>query len=114
MSNQKHDVEALVKFEFARLAREVLGLRCVARLVDGISGDAQGAWFDVQSDVGRARVLERDRGLQEVLIRVAYRMRDRGAIDAAWTLAASSGNSMNDWCETVAARMAESQSGRSS
>jgi hypothetical protein len=51
MNNQKHDVEALVRFEFARLAREVLGLRCVARLVDGISGDAPGTWFDIQSAV---------------------------------------------------------------
>lgn len=114
MSNQKHDVEALVKFEFARLAREVLGLRCVARLVDGISGDAPGTWFDVQSDVSRATVLERDRGLQEALIRVAYRMRDRGATDAAWTLAAFSGDSVNDWSETVAARMAMSRNGRQS
>ena len=99
-------LEELVQFEFARIAREKLGMRCVAIVAASTPFSSYSTWFAIQLDVGREQLhydLEQDRvALQQVTIEV----QSRGARGAARAFAEHAGDTLEDWCETVRNRMA--------
>ena len=99
-------LEELVRFEFARIARDKLGMRCVAIVAASTPFSSCSTWFAIQLDVGRTQLhcdLEQDR---VALQQVANEVQHRGARGAARAFAEHAGDTLEDWCETVRNRMA--------
>ena len=95
----------LFRFEFARMAREHLGLRMVARGARHTLRAQFAVWYDVQLDVGNAKVDGNGKRVQHVLCGAAHDYREWGVLKAIETMAAWRECSPADWREYVRAVM---------
>lgn len=91
----------LFRFEFSRMVRERLGLRMVARGARHALRAQFSTWYDIQLDVGHAKVDGNGKRVQRALCDAAYDYREWGVLKAIEVMAEYRESTPDDWREYV-------------